>query len=134
MKKFFVLAGFLLCSTLVFGQSVQDVSFKTRPDAPDSNRDPGVNLSSFIIQLTDSTQIEKIEVTIGTADGLSDVLNQSFVFDQSSGLSAGLAYARNANAVFLETGTITELPTYFGRVRLKLTNGQFTDYFSFTSN
>ena len=129
MKKFFVLAGFLLCSTLVFGQSVQDVSFKTRPDAS-----PGFNLSSFTIQLTDSTQIEKIEVTIGTADGLSDVLNQSFVFDQSSGLSTGLAYARNANAVFLETGAITELPTYFGRVRLKLTNGQFTDYFSFTSN
>ena len=129
MKKFFALAGLLLCTNLVFGQSVQDVSFKTRPDAS-----PGVNLSSFIIQLTDSTQIEKIEVTIGTADGLSDVLNQSFVFDQSSGLSTGLAYARNANAVFLETGAITELPTYFGRVRLKLTNGQFTDYFSFTSN
>ena len=129
MKKFFALAGLLLCTTLVFGQSIQDVSFKTRPDAS-----PGVNLSSFIIQLTDSTQIEKIEVTIGTADGLSDVLNQSFVFDQSSGLSTGLAYARNANAVFLETGAITELPTYFGRVRLKLTNGQFTDYFSFTSN
>ncbi|MBP7168003.1 MAG: hypothetical protein KBB64_10085 [Bacteroidia bacterium] len=129
MKKFFAIAGLLLCTNLVFGQSVQDVSFKTRPDAS-----PGVNLSSFIIQLTDSTQIEKIEVTIGTADGLSDVLNQSFVFDQSSGLSAGLAYARNANAVFLETGAITELPTYFGRVRLKLTNGQFTDYFSFTSN
>jgi archaellin len=129
MKKFFAIAGLLLCTNLVFGQSVQDVSFKTRPDAS-----PGVNLSSFIIQLTDSTQIEKIEVTIGTADGLSDVLNQSFVFDQSSGLSTGLAYARNANAVFLETGAITELPTYFGRVRLKLTNGQFTDYFSFTSN
>ena len=129
MKKFFALAGLLLCTTLVFGQSIQDVSFKTRPDVS-----PGVNLSSFTIQLTDSTQIEKIEVTIGTADGLSDVLNQSFVFDQSSGLSTGLAYARNANAVFLETGAITELPTYFGRVRLKLTNGQFTDYFSFTSN
>jgi hypothetical protein len=129
MKKFFVLAGFLLCSTLVFGQSVQDVSFKTRPDAS-----PGVNLSSFTIQLTDSTQIEKIEVAIGTADGLSDVLNQSFVFDQTSGLSNGLSYSRNLNSVFLETGTITEQPTYFGRVRLKLTNGQFTDYFSFTSN
>ena len=134
MKKIFAIAGFLLCTSLVFGQSVQDVSFKTRPDAPDSNRDPGVNLSSFTIQLTDSTQIEKIEVTLGTTDGLSDVLNESFTFDQTSGLSAGLTYARNANAVFLETGTIAELPTYFGRVRLKLTNGQFTDYFSFTSN
>ncbi len=129
MKKFFALAGLLLCTTLVFGQSIQDVSFKTRPDAS-----PGVNLSSFTIQITDSTQIEKIEVTLGTTDGLSDVLNESFTFDQTSGLSAGLTYARNANAVFLETGTIAELPTYFGRVRLKLTNGQFTDYFSFTSN
>jgi hypothetical protein len=129
MKKFFAIAGLLLCTNLVFGQSVQDVSFKTRPDAS-----PGVNLSSFTIQLTDSTQIEKIEVTLGTTDGLSDLLNESFTFDQASGLSAGLTYARNANSVFLETGTITELPTYFGRVRLKLTNGQFTDYFSFTSN
>lgn len=129
MKKFFALAGLLLCTSLVSGQSIQDVSFKTRPDATS-----GVNLSSFTIQLTDSTQIDKIEVTLGTTDGHSDVLNESFTFDQTSGLANGLSYLRNANAVFLETGTITELPTYFGRVRLKLTNGQFTDYFSFTSN
>ncbi len=129
MKKIFALAGFLLCTTLVFGQTVQDVSFKTRPDAS-----PGVNLSSFIIQLTDSTQIDQIEIRVGTTDGAADVLSHSFVFDQTVGLSNGLAFTRSGNSVYLEAGTISELPTYFGGVRLKLSNGQYTDYFSFISN
>lgn len=57
MKNLFALAGFLLFTTFVSAQTVQDVSFTTRPDAS-----PGVNLSSFIIQLTDSTQIDQIEL------------------------------------------------------------------------
>lgn len=129
MKKFIAITGFLLCTTFVFGQSIQDVSFKKRHDAS-----PGVTLSSFTIQLTDSTQIDQIEVRVGTTDGSSDVLSQSFVFDQTVGLSNGLAFTRSGNSVYLEAGSITELPTYFGGVRLKLSNGQYTDYFSFISN
>ncbi|MFN8153848.1 MAG: hypothetical protein U0Y08_06120 [Bacteroidia bacterium] len=129
MKRIFALAVFLLITTIVSAQTVQDVSFKTRPDAS-----PGVNLSSFIIQLTDSTQIDQIEVRVGTTDGAADVLSHAFVFDQTVGLSNGLAFTRNGNSVYLEAGSITELPTYFGGVRLKLSNGQFTDYFSFISN
>lgn len=129
MKNLFALAGFLLFTTLVSAQTIQDVSFTTRPDAS-----PGVNLSSFIIQLTDSTQIDQIELGIGSTFGVSDLLNQSFLFDQTTGLSNGLSYARNGNSVLLQAGAITEMPTYFGRVRLKLSNGQYTDYFSFTSN
>jgi archaellin len=129
MKNLFALAGFLLFTSLVSAQTIQDVSFTTRPDAS-----PGVNLSSFIIQLTDSTQIDQIELGIGSTFGVSDLLNQSFLFDQTTGLSNGLSYSRNGNAVLLQAGAITEMPTYFGRVRLKLSNGQYTDYFSFTSN
>jgi archaellin len=129
MKNLFALAGFLLFTSLVSAQTIQDVSFTTRPDAS-----PGVNLSSFIIQITDSTQIDQIELGIGSTFGVSDLLNQSFLFDQTTGLSNGLSYARNGNSVLLQAGAITEMPTYFGRVRLKLSNGQYTDYFSFTSN
>lgn len=129
MKNLFAVAGFVLSTTLVSAQTIQDVSFTTRPDAS-----PGVNLSSFIIQLTDSTQIDQIELGIGSTFGVADLLNQSFLFDQTTGLSNGLSYARYGNAVSLQAGAITEMPTYFGRVRLKLSNGQYTDYFSFTSN
>lgn len=85
-------------------------------------------------QLSDTLLIDQIEVKIGSNEGLSDLLSYSFNFDQTSGLPNDFAYTRIAKKVSLETGSITEFPTYFGRVRLKLSNGQYTDYFSFTSN
>lgn len=129
MKKFFTLAGFVLCTTLVLGQSIQDVSFSAVDSASS-----GIIVSSFVVQLTDTVQIDQIEVTLGSNEGLSDLLNYSFVFDQTNGLPNNFAYLRSAKRVSLDTGSITEYPTYFGRVRLKLSSGNYTDYFSFTSN
>jgi hypothetical protein len=129
MKRIFIILSAMLIANGVFGQSIQDVSFSAVDSASS-----GIIKSSFVVQLTDTLQIDQIEVKVGSNEGLSNLLNYSFGFDQTSGLPNDFAYSRDAKRVLLDTGTITEFPTYFGRVRLKLSNGQYTDYFSFISN
>lgn len=129
MTRILAIVSAILLANGVMGQSIQDVSFSAVDSASS-----GIIKSSFVVQLTDSVQIDQIEVKVGSNEGLSDLLSYSFVFDQTSGLPNGFAYSRSAKRVSLETGTIAEFPTYFGRVRLKLSNGQYTNYFSFTSN
>lgn len=129
MKRILAIVSTILLTSEVMGQSIQDVSFSAVDSASS-----GIIKSSFVVQVTDTVQIDQIEVVVGSNEGLSDLLNFSFTFDQASGLPYGFSYDRNSKRVSLETGTISEYPTYFGRVRLKLSNGQYTDYFSFTSN
>lgn len=129
MKRILAIVGAILLTNGVMGQAIQDVSFSAVDSASS-----GIIKSSFVVQLSDTLLIDQIEVKIGSNEGLSDLLSYSFNFDQTSGLPNDFAYTRIAKKVSLETGSITEFPTYFGRVRLKLSNGQYTDYFSFTSN
>lgn len=129
MKRILAIVSAFLLTNVVMGQSIQDVSFNATDSASS-----GLMNSSFVVQLSDSSSIDEIEVQLGSNDGLSDILSHSFGFDQTSGLTGGFSYSRLQNRIFLETGTINEYPTYFGRVRLKLSTGQYTVYFSFTSN
>lgn len=129
MKGVLALVSAILLTSGVMGQSIQDVSFSAVDSASS-----GIIKSSFVVQVSDTVQIDQIEVKIGSNEGLSDLLSYAFTFDQTSGLPYGFSYVRNSKRVSLETGSISEYPTYFGRVRLKLSNGQYTDYFSFTSN
>jgi len=129
MKKIFTLLWLLFLFTNTFSQSINDVAFKKQDSGT-----PDFLTSDFIVQLSDTTQIDLIEVKLGSTDQSSDLVNYSFPFDAASGLPSGYSYSRSANSVMLSTGLIPEIPTFFGRIRLKLSNGQFTDYFSFTSN
>ena len=129
MKKSTFFFALFFSATFSFSQTLTDIAFKTAATST-----PDVVLCNFFIQLSDTTQIDKIEIDLGTKDGTSDLIDFSFDYDIVSGLPAGFSYVRNGNSVSVETGTIAEYPMYFGRVRLKKSNGQFTDYFSFTSN
>jgi hypothetical protein len=129
MKKLTSLVVLVLSITIGYSQSITDIAFKAASTAA-----PDVVSCNFIIHLSDSILIDKIEVDLGTNDGASNLIDFSFDFDVSSGLASGFTYFRIGNSVYVETGTIPEYPTYFGRVRLKKSNGQYTDYFSFTSN
>ena len=129
MKKFASLFLLVLSFTISYGQSITDIAFKT-----DTTSTPEVVSCKFIIHLSDSTQIDVIDIDLGAMDGSSDLIEYNFDFDVSSGLPTGFSYVRSGNSVYVETGTIAEYPTYFGRVRLKKSNGQYSDYFSFTSN
>ncbi len=129
MKKLFALSWFLLQLTFGFSQNINDVAFRSvNTSNPDS-------LScSFVVSLSDSTQIDKVEIELGSTEGQNDLINQNFDFDSNANLPSGFSYLRIGNRVSLETGTIPAYPTFFGRARLKLSNGQYTSYFSFIAN
>ena len=129
MKKLIALTWFLLQLTFGFSQSINDVEFRS---VATSNLDSLTSI--FVVSLSDSSQIDKVEIELGSTEGQNDLINQNFDFDSNVGLPSGFSYFRIGNRVSLETGTIPAFPTYFGRARLKLSNGQYTSYFSFTAN
>jgi hypothetical protein len=129
MKKLIAFTWFLLQLTFGFSQSINDVAFRSV-----ATSNPDSLTSSFVVSISDSTQIDKIEIELGSSDGQNDLVNQNFDFDVTIGLPSGFSYLRIGNRVSLETGIISSYPTFFGRARLKLSNGQYTSYFSFTAN
>ena len=129
MKKLIALTWFLLQLTFGFSQIINDVEFRSMAT---SNQDSLT--CSFVISISDSIQIDKVEIELGSTEGQDDLLNYNFDFDVTTGLPSGFSYLRSGIRVSLETGTIPIFPTYFGRARLKLSNGQYTSYFSFTAN
>ena len=78
------------------------------------------------IKLTDTTGIAGIEVKIGTADTLSDILNYLFVYDVSTGLPTGLAYNRNDNYVTLHLLQTYKSDMYYYEIRLKYVNNTYS--------
>ncbi|MBP6511852.1 MAG: hypothetical protein KA347_04210 [Bacteroidia bacterium] len=129
MKKLIALTWFLLQLTFGFSQIINDVEFRSMAT---SNQDSLT--CSFVISISDSIQIDKVEIELGSTEGQNDLINQNFDFDSNANLPSGFSYLRIGYRVSLETGTIPTFPTFFGRARLKLSNGQYTSYFSFTAN
>ena len=129
MKKLIALSWLLSMATLGYNQSINDVEFHSV-----ATTNPDEFSSSFVVVLSDSIQIDKVEIKLGSTEGQNDLINQNFDFDSTVGLPSGFAYLRIGNRVSLETGIIPAYPTFFGRARLKLSNGQYTSYFSFTAN
>lgn len=78
------------------------------------------------IKLSDTTGIAGIEVKVGTADTLSDILDYQFVYDVNTGLPAGLAYSRNDNYVVLHLLQTYKVDNYFYEIRLKYTNNTYS--------
>lgn len=129
MKKLIALTWFLLQLNFGYCQNIDDVEFRSTATV-----DPDVLSSSFVVILSDSSQIDKVEIELGSTEGQNDLINHDFDFDVTSSLPTGYSYLRVGNRVSLETGTVAAYPTFFGRARLKLSSGQYTSYFSFTAN
>lgn len=85
----------------------------------------------FYITLPDSNGISEVDAQL--IDSIDDSLlfNHSFLFDQSSGLPEGLSWQRNGVEVELGTGTLPVRMAWVGRVRLKNTSNQWSDWYEF---
>ena len=98
-----------------------------------SNGSGTVNVICYVL-LQDTTATSQIQVQLGSMSDSTDIANYSFVFDQTSGLPSGYSYIRNGNNLTLNVGTIADVLTFFGRVRIKDSSGSWGDYFRFISN
>ena len=89
---------------------------------------------TMFITLTDTNQIDLIEVKVGSREGQADLANQQFTFDQTSGLSLGMAWQRTGFRITLSLGSFAYSDLQFGYVRLKNSSGVWSDTFAFVTN
>ena len=89
---------------------------------------------TMFITLTDTNQIDLIEVKVGSREGQADLANQQFTFDQTSGLPTGMAWQRTASRITLSLGSFAYSDLQFGYVRLKNNSGTWSDTFAFVTN
>ncbi|MBP6511984.1 MAG: hypothetical protein KA347_04890 [Bacteroidia bacterium] len=89
---------------------------------------------TMFITLTDTNQIDLIEVKVGSREGQADLANQQFTFDQTSGLPAGMSWQRSGYRITLSLGSFAYSDVQFGYVRLKNSSGVWSDTFAFVTN
>lgn len=93
--------------------------------------DSTVYLVGMNISLYDSTNIQNIEVKLGSTDGGSDLLSHTFAFDITGQLGNGLSYSRVGYAISLGLGELTGIDSYFAEVRVQHTDGSYSPSISF---
>ncbi len=89
---------------------------------------------TMFITLSDTNQIDLIEVKVGSKEGQADLANQQFTYDQTSGLPAGMSWQRIGNRITLSLGSFAYSDLQFGYVRLKNSSGVWSGTFAFVTN
>ena len=82
---------------------------------------------TMTIQLFDITDVESIQVKLGTSSGASDLLNKTFVFDVSGNVGDGCSYSRTDYTVTLGLGNYYGLTSYFSEVKIERDDHSLTD-------
>lgn len=128
---------FIVLPNLIFAQSDQILSMKVE-QTPIANyyaldslpvlTDSTVFDVGLQVNLFDTTNIQSIDVEIGSVDGSSDLFSHSYAFDVSGSLGSGLSYQREAYSITLGAGSITNMIYYYSRVRLHFADGSFSPY------
>lgn len=88
----------------------------------------------FTIEVSDTSNTSAIEIKLGTAVGLSDLISYTFNYDVNSGLPSGYSYSRIGNNCTLDAGTISASDMYFGEIRIQQPNGSWSPAYKFVSN
>lgn len=111
---------------LAMDVSTEPVSYNFSSDSLPVLTDSTVFEVMMNVNLYDTTNIEEIEVKIGTSDGASDLVNQTFTFDVFGSLGGGLSYDRLAYNLSLGLGQHSGMLNYFASVRVKRTDNSWS--------
>ena len=87
--------------------------------------------ADMLISLSDTTDIDLIEVKLDTVSGGQGLLSMNYTFDQFGSLGSNRSYARSGYDVLLGLGHFQGLIKYFAEVRVKKLNGSYSDIVSF---
>ena len=89
---------------------------------------------TMFITLTDTSQIDLIEVKVGSKEGQADLANHQFTYNQAAGLPTGMSWQRTGYRITLSLGSFAYSDVQFGYVRLKNSSGVWSDTFAFVTN
>jgi len=79
-----------------------------------------------VITLIDTTGISKINFSLGSTNGIWNLLSKTFVFDNAGTFSDGTSYSRNKFVVYLGVGNYTGQDSIYSQVTLQDTAGNLT--------
>ena len=91
-------------------------------------------VGTMFITLADTNQVDLVEIKLGSKDGVTDLFNYSFAYDQTTGLPAGYVWSRTGNKLILQLGSFAYSDVQFGSVRVKNASGVWSDAFAFVTN
>ena len=83
------------------------------------------------VKLYDTTDIQEVEVIVGTTQGASDLFSYSFAFDVTSGLPTGVIYQRDEFFLELDLGQFSNAINYYATVRVKDSNNSYSPIIAF---
>ncbi|HEX5002410.1 MAG TPA: hypothetical protein VFW78_07925 [Bacteroidia bacterium] len=115
--------------------SVKETSAQTVQKPTDATVSfDSLSTCTFYVQVPDTNAVAMLEIGLGTAPGMTDLLAQTFVYDNSSGLPSGMNWNRTGDKVYLTLGTLTPPAAFFARVRIKNHFGNWSGYYQFLAN
>ncbi|MBK7682381.1 MAG: hypothetical protein KA347_08035 [Bacteroidia bacterium] len=128
LTRCLVLLLFILTGNPLQAQSNFDAYVTTSAPVND------VVTGTMFITLTDTNQIDLVEVKVGSKEGHADLANHQFTYDQTSGLPAGMTWQRTGYRITISIGSFAYSDLQFGYVRLKNSSGVWSDTFAFVTN
>ena len=128
LRRCLVLLTFLIFSGIPLKAQIPIDAFVTT-SAPVNDKVMG----TMFVTLADTNQVEFIEIKLGSNQGVFDLFDYSFVYDQTTSLPTGCTWNRVRTKLNLALGEFDYSDVQFGSVRVK-SNGVWSDAFSFVTN
>ena len=107
---------------------VANVTSSGLPDLSDST----IFRITMNVSIFDTTNIEKIYVVLSDSGNTANRLQHTFDWDVSGSTGGGTSYLRNEYDLTLGLGDFRDLLNYTASVKIKRTNGTFTELINFS--
>jgi hypothetical protein len=147
MKSKYLILFFILTIYLTYLTSIQaqgpnfpiiSMAVETTPVANDTSGGlPDLSDSTwFNVQMTialfDTMVVNQIEVSLSDSGASGNRLQHTFNWDVFGSTGNGTSYSRNEYNLYLNLGNFKDLLNYYAIVRIKRTDGTYTDYINFS--
>ncbi len=128
LSRCLVLLTFLIFSGIPLKAQIPFDAFVTTTE-PVNDKVVG----TMFVTLADTNQVEFIEIKLGSNEGVFNLFDYSFVYDQTTSLPAGCSWNRVGTKLNLALGEFDYSDLQFGSVRV-ISNGTWSDEFAFVTN
>lgn len=85
----------------------------------------------MLIDLSDTTTITDIEVSLGTTESGTDIITKTFAYNTEGEFGDGTSYVRDGSIIRLNLGTYSPIQSYYATARLRYSNGSYSTPVSF---
>jgi hypothetical protein len=128
LSRCLVLLTFLIFSGIPLKAQIPIDAFVTTSDPVND-----IVMGTMFVTLADTNQVEFIEIKLGSNEGVFNLFDYSFVYDQTTSLPTGCTWNRVGTKLNLALGEFDYSDVQFGSVRVK-SNGVWSDAFAFVTN